>query len=157
MLLVPLLLSVSPPRVLIVGGGPSRKYNQAAIESNVRYVARVLPPGAPLRVLFADGDATHATVRYTPKGGQEDRDDLYRRPALPRLDGPALLPNVGREIAGLAQGASPVLLYFTGHGGLAEDLRPDTSEFDLWRRNRLAVPELARLLARSRRRRRSSC
>ncbi len=143
MLLVPLLLAATPPRVLIVGGGPSREYNQAAIESNVRYVARVLDKGSPYRVLFADGEANRSTVRYTPKGSDDDR---YRAPQLPRLDGPALAPTVNREIGALGRGASPVFLYFTGHGSLAEDIEPNTSQFDLWRENRLAVPELARLL-----------
>ncbi|HEV2472867.1 MAG TPA: hypothetical protein VGS41_09395, partial [Chthonomonadales bacterium] len=32
-----------PPRVVIVGGGPDLENNQVAIESNVRYVARILP------------------------------------------------------------------------------------------------------------------
>ena len=152
MLLVPLLLAPAPPRVLIVGGGPSPEYNQAAIESNVRYVARVLPPGAPLRVLFADGSATRPTVRYTPVGGVESRDDLYRRPRLSRLDGPALAPAVEREIGRLARaplpaGARPALLYFTGHGSLADDFPTDVSQFDLWHDDRIAVPELARSLA----------
>lgn len=144
MLLAPLLLlAVAPSRTLVVGGGPSRKYNQAAIESNVRYVARSLPKGAPLRVLFADGDPNAATVRYTPEGGIEDRDDRYRRPQLPRLDGPTRATSVRREIATLARGgASPVFLYFTGHGSLDR-----TSQFDLWRDEELTVPALAAALA----------
>ena len=139
-LFAPLLLSaVAPPRTLIVGGGPSRKYNQAAIESNVRYVARSLPKGAPLRVLFADGNAASATVRYTPKGGVEERDDRYRRPQLPRLDGPTRATTVQREIAALAKaGSSSVLLYFTGHGSVDR-----TSQFDLWHDEELTVPGLA--------------
>lgn len=146
MLFVPLLLN-PPSRVLIVGGGPSREYNQAAIESNVRYVARVLPKASPLRILFTDGDPEHATVRYTPAGGDEGTDDRYRKPRLPRLDGPALTPVVDREIGALSRETKPVLLYFTGHGSLADDLTPDTSEFDLWHENRLTLPDLARLLA----------
>ena len=38
-------------RVLIVGGGPALEHNQVAIESNVRYVTRLLPPGTPKTTL----------------------------------------------------------------------------------------------------------
>ncbi len=140
MFLASLLLAV-PPRVLIVGGGPTREYNQAAIESNVRYVTRSLPRGSALRVLFANGNAGSATVRYTPPGGGEDR---YRRPQLARLDGAARPALVKKEILSLAYGgSSPVLLYFTGHGSLAEDAKADLSEFDLWGDDRITVPGLA--------------
>ena len=144
MLALPLLLLAAAPRVLIVGGGPDRRNNQIAIESNVRYVAASLPKGATLRILFADGDATNPTVRYSPDGGGKDR---YRRPNLPRLDGPARLETVRQEIGALAHGAgSPVLLYFTGHGSL-EDGSDDASRFDLWRGPGLLVGGLAAMLA----------
>ena len=145
---LPLLLAPAT-RTLIVGGGPSKRYNQVAIESNVRYVGRVLPKEWPLRVLFADGDASAETVRYTPEGGTEGKDDRYRAPQLSRLDGPARLDAVRKEVAALAAAPSksPVLLYFTGHGSLAPNLRPDTSQFDLWGRERIIVPELAESLA----------
>ena len=134
------LLAV-PPRVLIVGGGPTKEYNQAAIESNVRYVARSLPKGSPLRVLFADGNAGSATVRYTPPSGGADR---YRTPQLSRIDGSARPALVKKEILSLAYGgSSPVLMYFTGHGSLAEDSKTDLSEFDLWGDDRITVPGLA--------------
>lgn len=147
-LLLPLLL-LPPTRTLVVGGGPSRRYNQVAIESNVRYLARTLPKEWPLRILFADGSAENATVRYVPEGGREGRDDKYRKPELPRLDGPARLDTVWSEIAAYAEAAepAPTLLYFTGHGSLAPDLSPATSQFDLWRRNRITVPQLAQSLA----------
>ena len=143
MLLAPLLLAATP-RALIVGGGPSRKYNQAAIESNVRYVAKALPAGTPYRVLFADGDASTASVVYSPKGGGRDR---YRPPQLPRLDGPARNADVKREVAALTLSNSPVLLYFTGHGSLADDYDEDVSQFDLWRNDRITAPDLARSVA----------
>jgi hypothetical protein len=143
--LLPLLIAA--PRVLIVGGGPSRQYNQVAIESNVRYFARMLPKEWPYRVLFANGDATRQSVRYTPEGQTPGRNDLYRAPQLPRLDGPAQPESVAREIASIAADSpSSVLLYFTGHGSIAEDLRPETSQFDLWANTRLSVPELAKSL-----------
>lgn len=145
--LLPLLFAPAT-RTLIVGGGPSRRYNQVAIESNVRYLGRALPKEWPLRVLFADGDATTASVRYVPEGGVEGKDDKYRTPQLPRLDGPARFDNVKAEIAKLADGRkNPILLYFTGHGSLVPNLQPDTSQFDLWRRDRITVPQLAESIA----------
>lgn len=144
MLLAPFLLLAASTRVLIVGGGPSREYNQAAIESNVRYVSKVVPPGAPMRILFADGKTTTRTVRYSPSGSDDERNDRYRRPQLPRLDGPARAASVKREIAALTPSPSPVLLYFTGHGSLAEESKSDVSQFDLWGDERITVPELAR-------------
>ena len=144
MLLVPMLVLAAAPRVLIVGGGPDRRNNQVAIESNVRYVARILPKESPLRVLFADGSADNATVRFSPVGGGRDR---YRKPQLPRLDGPARLESVRTEVARLARGgASPALLYFTGHGSLA-DQGTEASRFDLWREGGLTVPALAGMIA----------
>ncbi len=149
MVLLPLILAATP-RILVVGGGPNRRYNQVAIESNVRYMGRVVPKGWPLRVLFADGDADRATVRYTPDGQSVGRDDKYRVPQLPRLDGPAMLDDVRKELAQLATvgNRTPVFLYFTGHGSLAADLTPDTSQFDLWSRQRITVPQMADSLAR---------
>lgn len=139
--LLPLL---APPRVLIVGGGPEKAYNQVAIESNVRYLSRVLPPGTTPRVLFADGDAKSATVRYTPEGRTPGRRDRYRAPNLSRLDGATTIENVRREVGTLASsGTAPVLLYFTGHGSLVTPREPFVSQYDLWGDGELTVPSLA--------------
>ena len=144
MLSLSLLLLAAAPRVLIVGGGPNRQNNQVAIESNVRYVAGSLPKGSTIRVLFADGSPTNPTVRYSPAGGGRDR---YRKPNLPRLDGPAGLESVRGEIGTLARDArKPILLYFTGHGSL-EEKTTDASRFDLWRGPALPVNGLAAMLA----------
>src|SRR4051812_32282256 len=51
-------------RALLVGGGPTPQHNQIAIESNVRYLLRLLPPGAWKTVLFADGDPKTETVLF---------------------------------------------------------------------------------------------
>ena len=56
--------AVTPVRVFIVGGGPDLQNNQVAIESNVRYVCKLLPKGTERTTLFADGDPDHATVLY---------------------------------------------------------------------------------------------
>lgn len=137
------LLASPAARTLIVGGGPSRDYNQVAIESNVRYVTRILPPKSPLRILFADGDPTAKTVLYTDKDG----DDQFREPQLSRLDGAAIHTNVRQELVALAKEPSAsTLLYFTGHGSLASR-RTNLSEFDLWANGRYTVTDLAASLA----------
>src|SRR4051794_27227107 len=51
-------------RTLIVGGGPDLSHNQVAIERNVFYVSKLLPPSSPRFTLFADGDATTETVLF---------------------------------------------------------------------------------------------
>src|SRR5579872_5387786 len=52
------------PRALVVGGGPDPKNNQVAIESNVRYVLKLLPRAASRTVLFADGNPKSETVLF---------------------------------------------------------------------------------------------
>jgi len=130
-----------PLRVLIVGGGPDRKNNQVAIESNVKYVAHLLPQGASPRVLFASGDPTSKNVLCE----DEQSRPYYRAPNLPRLDGPSELSSFRAEMSSLAKrpNGSPVFLYFTGHGGPDEDSNYDNNVFDMWRGNELSVRELA--------------
>jgi hypothetical protein len=146
------LLLIAPAlQTLVIGGGPNPQYNQVAIESNVRYMGKIVKPNSPFRVLFADGNLTTKTVQYLSdkavgetmigpfsSGGTRH---LYRTPQLPRLDGAAILENVRTEIAALGQqGDNPAFLYFTGHGSVAPDLK--VSQFDLWSRQRFAVPDL---------------
>src|SRR5579871_6354986 len=86
---------------LIVGGGPDKDHNQVAIESNVRYVDRLLPKSAPRHVLFASGDPSEKNVQFL----EGDKSIHYRAPQLPRLDGPSLLANVQQEISNLTMAA----------------------------------------------------
>lgn len=132
--------SATAPRVLILSGGYDAKHNQVAIESNVRYVARLLPPGATTRVLFTDGSRTTKNVLYEDARGRE----RYRIPQLPRLDGPNTLPQVKAEFQTLASGPAdrPVLLYVTGHGS-PDSKTLDNNVFDLWDDGELSVRELA--------------
>src|SRR5690242_6015918 len=51
-------------RALMIGGGPNPEHNQIAIESNVRYLLRLLPKEASRTVLYADGDTKHETVLF---------------------------------------------------------------------------------------------
>jgi hypothetical protein len=144
-----------PLRALLIGGGPNRQYNQVGIESNVRYVARLLPKEARQTVLFADGNPKRATVQYQeespgakrsgPAKGEEvfsllfeeEEGDLrYRAPKLARLDGPCQRPAISGafdRLKGELNGSPrPLLLYFTGHGDRGEDVQGLNTGFDLW-------------------------
>ncbi|MBC8066394.1 MAG: hypothetical protein H7Y17_16300 [Chlorobia bacterium] len=145
-LLLPLLLAPAT-RFLVVGGGPNPANNQVALEFNVQHFARILPKDAPYRVLFADGDAGTATVRFTPEGQTPGLKDQYKQPQLPRLDGAASLENVNREIASLASGGkTPVFLYFTGHGTIPKPPNPRLSSFNLWKFENFTAVDFARSL-----------
>ena len=132
--------AAAAPRVLMLSGGFDLKHNQVAIESNVRYVSRLLPPGAAARVLFTDGSRKSKTVLYEDAQGRSK----YRTPQLPRLDGPNTLPQIKAEFQTLASGPAerPVLLYVTGHGSPSPETL-DNNVFDLWNNGELSVRELA--------------
>lgn len=156
-----------PIRALLIGGGPNRRNNQAGIESNVRYVSRLLPAGAGQTVLFADGDPKRPTVQYQPQDArikpttlsqgerayalliEEEQGSLrYRPPKLPRLDGPCRRPSISaafdRLRAEIGNAPLPLLLYFTGHGSRGEDAEELNTGFDLWGRDGpLSVRQLA--------------
>lgn len=149
------LLFAPALHTLVIGGGPSPFYNQVAIESNVRYIGKLVHQGDPFRVLFADGNPKTKSVRFiadTP--GPETKigpfsvpgsKNQYREPDLPRLDGASIQDNVQKEIASFSgDQKAPTLLYFTGHGSLAKDLK--VSQFDLWNGGRYAVPDLVAAL-----------
>lgn len=167
-----------PLRVLIVGGGPDLANNQVAIESNVRYVTKLLPPDARRTTLFADGDSAHATVLYDDDTSHETAGERvlrlvspyaadetggrYRRPNLgARPEGASRLNDISRAFGQIAQeestNATPrrVLLYFTGHGSPGRGSF-DNNVYDLWdeghdgggRDAALSVRELGRQIAR---------
>src|SRR5271166_584286 len=130
--------------VLIVGGGPNKEHNQAAIESNVRYVDKLLPQSAPRHILFADGDPSNQDVQYR----DSDNAIRYRAPQLPRLDGPAVLASVRQEISTLAleeqdHPQDQVLLYFTGHGSPGARSHYENNRYELWGERGLSVRTLA--------------
>jgi hypothetical protein len=163
-----------PLRILIVGGGPNPEHNQVAIESNVRYVGKLLPPGTLRTTLFADGDLQRATVLYeqaprnpTPgaqvldlllKGHEDDHasDLRFRKPDLGgALDGASRRADVDRAFAQLAAEATgmnpprPLLLYFTGHGSPNAGHDLENNVYDLWGKNeQLSVRDLAQNIAR---------
>jgi hypothetical protein len=85
-------------RALIVGGGPNLASNQAAIESNVRYVTKLLPPRYSSTTLFADGKRDSATVIYQPERSQRRREEELLE---------FVFPNVGRRRQGRPGNTSP--------------------------------------------------
>ena len=132
-------------QVLIVGGGPNKTNNQVAIESNVRYLGRILGESTPYQVLFADGDLTSETVQFRGDG----RTLAYRAPDLPRLDGRADLESVRDAISKTAKNAkadktADVVLYFTGHGTGDRQSGYTNNYFALWSGGRFTVKELAK-------------
>ncbi|HEY3783106.1 MAG TPA: hypothetical protein VGL56_18670 [Fimbriimonadaceae bacterium] len=134
--------------VLIVGGGPDPQNNQVAIESNVRYVARLLPADTSTRILFANGNPKAKNVQWEDDNGKKN----YREPDLPRLDGPSELYNVKQEISTIADSAqtnpqNPVLLYFTGHGSPNTMSRYQNNQYDLWNDQILSVKDFSSSLA----------
>jgi hypothetical protein len=134
----------SPLRTLIVGGGPDQDHNQVAIESNVRYLGKLLPSGSPFRVLFTDGNKQSENVQCQG----DDQKIYYRPPQLPRQDGPAKAPSVRAELDVLNQDAkahpaTPVLLYFTGHGSPDKTGEFINNRFDLWDKDEFSVKDLA--------------
>ena len=169
LLLAPLAARAEAPRVLVVGGGPNPRNNQAAIESNVRYLLRLLPREADYTVHFADGNPKRATVLFEgPTGGRSDAERVlalllqrrgsspdaalkFRTPSLPRLDGAAKKAEVAASFERLRgdNGAEtrPLLLYFTGHGNKGPGGNLQNNVFDLWD-GTLSVRELAAHLAR---------
>ncbi len=128
-----------PLRVLIVSGGPSRDYNQYAIESNARYLQKLTADAQSQRILFADGDKKSRNISALPPAASEagararaghvlawlfdlefpSEKPVYRASTLSRIDGPATQVSILQSVRQLAQDAKPgqqSLLYFTGHG-----------------------------------------
>lgn len=159
-----------PLRVMIVGGGPNPDHNQVAIESNVRYVSRLLPPDSRRTALFADGDINNPTVLYVDdvKALPAEQEVLalltqgndhtftayghYRKPNVGgSLDGPSNKQSVARQMELISQETPPprssLLLYFTGHGS-PQNNNLDNNYYDLWGRGgALSVRELADQIA----------
>jgi len=133
----------APLHALVVGGGPDFDHNQAAIESNVRYVTRLLPPGATERILFADGSRQTKDVLCLDKNGNE----YYRTPMLPVIDGPTRLLPFQHEVetAAPVAGDNPasLLLYFTGHGSPNRESNFENNQYDMWNADALNVQRLA--------------
>ena len=155
----------SPPlSVLTVGGGPNREQNQVAIESNVRYVDRLLPSGATRRVLFGDGQGVAPIVQFREEGaelpaaeralrvafGQPTANSkiAYRKPQVPVLNGASTRVDIAKVVGECASepATRPLLVYFTGHGNQnRNDI--DNNTYALWGERGLTVQELTAELA----------
>jgi hypothetical protein len=155
-------------RALLFGGGPTPQSNQVAIESNVRYLLRLLPESTQRTVLFADGTRDNKTVQFQeepkPLSNEEKVTALlmrgrnalnpvqlrYRATELSRVDGALKRADIGSAFDTLtqAQKADPkhVLLYFTGHGSRSRSGNLENNDFDLWG-DRLNVQDLAAHIA----------
>lgn len=158
--------SVDPPPMLdalIVGGGPNPESNQVAIESNVRYLLRLLPANGRYTVLFADGDPTSKNVLYETKpldeasaerlvslilkgrSGVSSGELKFRAPQISKLDGASKKADISAAFdkmrSNLSDSPRPLLLYFTGHGSATRG-NLDNNVYDLWE-NTLSVRELA--------------
>ncbi|HZT43375.1 MAG TPA: hypothetical protein VFA07_14500 [Chthonomonadaceae bacterium] len=156
-------------RVVIIGGGPNLENNQVAIESNVRYLGRLLPAGTARTTLFADGDPNHATVLYDPdppsqpageqildlllEDDNSDNASRYRKPNLgAKLDGASSHTAIHRVFGQLSQEEAasphPLLLYFTGHGS-PDGMSYQNNYYDLWgEKQGLSVRELSQEISR---------
>lgn len=158
--------AIKPLRALIVGGGPDLANNQVAIESNVRYVGKLLPKGSQRTMLFADGDTNHATVLYEEDSRQmpigerllrllmEGRDAgdenplHFRKPNLGgKLDGPATRAEIAKSFTALQRDLTDnpraLFLYFTGHGSPGRG-GYENNVMDLWgQQERISVRELS--------------
>jgi hypothetical protein len=155
-------------RAVLIGGGPNPKNNQVAIESNVRYMLRLLPADTQRTVLFADGDPKAETVLYEEqakelKPGERmvtlilDGPDAahpstlkYRATTIPRVDGASRRSDVEALFSRLGaqdRTESPLLVYFTGHGSPARNRDLDNNVYDLWDERGLSVKELSAQLA----------
>jgi len=137
----------APFRTLIVGGGPDQEHNQVAIESNVRYVQRLLPAGSKARVLFTDGDPQSKNVLCE----DSDNKTYFRTPEISQIDGPSDYVHVKSELARIAADAgtnsgAPVLLYFTGHGSPDRRSEYNNNHYDLWDHKEFTVRNLSSAL-----------
>lgn len=154
--------AAEPLRALIVGGGPDPTSNAAQIESHVRFVAGLLPPGAKRRLLFADGKTDAASVAAADPGpdagaraalslllpnSELPAPTILRPPRLgARPDGPSTHEALRRALGELLPRSSdPFLLYFAGHG--SRDEASGEVAYSLWNDEALSVPELAAEIA----------
>ena len=156
----------TPLRALLVGGGPEPEMNQFAIESNVKYVERLLGK-APHKTLFADGQKTSATVQFhngTIPSVQSSAfaflfdEDIsqgrlsFRKTSLPIIDGPSSKNAIVAQIQNLgAQDSARTLLYFTGHGGRGKNAPSRRTDLEnnvyyLWNDDTFSVREMAQQL-----------
>jgi hypothetical protein len=153
---------------LTIGGGYAPDGNQASIEKNVLFSARVLAeqsvPAEQQAVYFADGLDADADLQVrdlaaVPKanqlmaeffGSEEDLGLHYRNHATPHERGSTDPANIRRwfaEVGPTMQAGDRLVLYVTAHGEPSRERgNPYETSILLWDRDRLTVSELVKLL-----------
>ncbi len=128
---------------LVVAGGGTPRNNEIALEKNVLYFQRTLqalglrPEQAT--IFFANGNDGQATVRYL----DAQRQERYKAPEIPNLQGAATVANVTNWLGQQAnRSGRSLFFYFTGHGG-KNDNNLDNNTLILWGDQRLSVQGLA--------------
>jgi hypothetical protein len=142
----------TPPRFVIIGGGPVPESNEVSVEQDVALMTAALP--GPGIVLFASG-GDKATVRelapapktdpvrlalgdlFAPRPGRTSR---YRAPHFRAA--PATRNNVDEVLErALGTGSEPLVLYVAGHGDRGET--PAQNSIALWGGGKLTALDLA--------------
>ena len=155
----------APLQAILVGGGPDTDNNQAAIEGNIRYLNRLLPPRTPRTVLFADGSLQNETVLFDVESDSADKaqrlwkiffdakrpdPDSWVATRAPRLSAPLNGASSEKNIADAfdkVRSTAPLLVFFTGHGG--QNTRDsNNNSYNLWGDATLSVREMAQNMAR---------
>jgi hypothetical protein len=153
---------------LTIGGGYARDGNQASLEKNVLFMARVLREAGVAEgrqaVYFADGldektDLQVRDVESLPKanrlmaeffGNDEGLGMFYRNHVVPGVRGSTNKVNILRwfaEIGPTLQRGDRLILYVTAHGERSNDRdNPYETAISLWDRQQLRVSELVTLL-----------
>lgn len=130
----------------VMAGGGWPEINEIALEKNVLYFQRTLQAlGHSLpevSLYFANGNSNQATVRYIDPNS---RQELFKAPQIPHLDGAATVENFRQVMQGLTQSPKPTFFYFTGHGA-KNDNNVDNNSLIMWNNGRLNVQDFARSL-----------
>ena len=130
----------------VMAGGGWPQINEIALEKNVLYFQRTLQalghslPNVSL--YFANGNSNQATVRYIDPNS---RQELFKAPQIPHLDGASTVENFRQVMQGLAQSPKPTFFYFTGHGA-KNDNNVDNNSMIMWNNGRINVQDFARSL-----------
>ena len=132
---------------LVFSGGGAPSYNEIALEKNVLYFQRSLrelgynPSDVP--IYFANGNTGEKTVRFI----NEKREEAFKAPEIPFLDGASSVANVRKKLQGLEKSTAPLFFYFTGHGGFNRQ-NHDNSTMLMWRDQGLTVQNFTQMLDR---------
>jgi hypothetical protein len=156
-----------PLHAILVGGGPDLENNGAEIESHLRFAAEILPRGAQRFIHFTDGKSRGKTVSFTdsaklspgrralhtllPNGGFGPEAEARKPEIGQKLEGAArrdaIRASIGKIPAKAGESATPVLLYFAGHGS-ENSWNAENNSYHLWDNEQLSVSHLASEISR---------